>query len=1460
MKRLAVFRPWLTSAWIGVIGMAATLVFSWATAKRIEQDASLAFDRVTLRVANDIERRLSLPVYGLRGLAAGFAVQEAYTGPTFRASVGARDLPQEFPGVRGFGLIERVANEDLPSWLAAASADHGPSLALRSLSDEPPSPRYVIRFIEPSEQNVGARGLDVGSEANRRAAVERAIDTGKPSMSDPIALVQDDRKTPGFLVCVPLYAPARDPGNVEARRANLKGVLYAPIVASELLADVKRQAARERADFRLESGALIFDSADAHAVVDPSAPKRQITIDVLDQHLTLSLRGTPAFEAQIDRSPIWLVAGGGTIITLLLVVLLRASDAARWRAERRVAEMTEELQQLAAVARATSDGVLLLDAGQRIVWTNEAFARNTGYSDHEAIGQIPARLLDTRSAHPDTIERLTQSLARGEAFRGELHNRRKDGSRYWVDIEIKPQLDASGRLTGWIAVESDISVVRQSLQDLARERERLKTILDATGAETWEHGFSAGRPVPGSPTGHQLLREDEVLMASYISQVHPDDVLHLLNVLREHLEGRSADFRCEFRLRRGQADWAWVQSLGRVTELDGDGRPVRMAGIHLDVSERHAQDGALRQANDLLHTILENLPCGLSVVGPDLRVHVSNQQYRVLLNFPDELFEDPAPRYEDFIRYNAERGEYGPGDPEGIVRAAVARASGTVEPHQFERTRPDGTVIEVRGAPMPGGGFVTTYSDVTASRHAHLEVQRARNLLLGAIETIDEAFALYGPDDRLVLCNERYREVYSDVADLIEPGVQFEELIRAGAQRGDYVEARGRVDDWVRDRMAKHLAADANHMQTLADGRTLRILERRLPDGHIVGFRIDVTELVQARESAEAASRAKSQFVANMSHEIRTPMNAILGLLKLLRRTGLSDRQDDYAGKVESAARALLGLLNDILDFSKVEAGKMELDPQPFRLASMLRDVQVLLESARGDKPLALDFELDPALPVAVVGDALRLRQVLINLGGNALKFTEHGGVQLTVRVLPGAANRVGLRFSVRDTGIGISPEQQTRIFGGFTQAEASTTRRFGGTGLGLAISQRLVALMGGELKLESTPGQGSRFWFDLDLVRADASRLPSREDSASDAQCGARLKGLRILVAEDNPNNQQVAYELLSGEGALVELADNGRLALVALAARSFDAVLMDLQMPELDGLDATRQLRAQGHRLPVIGLTANAMVQDREACLEAGMDAHVGKPFDLDQLVRLLQRLTSGSAQGPAAAEALPAERQPLPAGVVPDESIAALAAAVGVRLEPALARFGGRTDVYLKSFRDFVESGLDAVHAGIEDPAEQRRAVHSLKGLAASLGMSALADRAHEVEMHIASSGDPQAAGHHWDVVVAPLLRLMAGQRPRLRALGEALTRAWGSAPPAAPAEPAGQRTGRSLQEDLALLRSRLDAADMEAVDLVDQLIDTHGGRLGDIGTRLRRSVHELDFAGATALVDRVERETA
>lgn len=475
-------------------------------------------------------------------------------------------------------------------------------------------------------------------------------------------------------------------------------------------------------------------------------------------------------------------------------------------------------------------------------------------------------------------------------------------------------------------------------------------------------------------------------------------------------------------------------------------------------------------------------------------------------------------------------------------------------------------------------------------------------------------------------------------------------------------------------------------------------------------------------QRAESASQAKSEFLATVSHEIRTPLNGVIGMSDLLMEQRLEEPSRQYVATIHGSAGLLLELINDLLDFSKIEAGRLELEQRPLALGELVDGVVALLAPRAEARGVALRVCLDDGLPAWVLADAGRLRQVLLNLVANAVKFTEKGEIRLTAR--PEASGQV--RFEVADTGPGITPEQQSWIFEPFRQGDASTARRFGGTGLGLAICRRLVEAMGGRIGVESETGVGSRFWFLLPLAPAPApASSPATGDEAMEPIAPG---GRRLLVVEDNPVNQQVARAMLERLGFHVTIAGSGARALQAAARESFDLIFMDVQMPDMDGLETTRRLRERGDRasrVPILAMTAGGPGGEPARCLAAGMNGYLTKPLSLEALAGCLQRMLPRSPQGPAEVEV--------------EDRAALLDEAMLVELEQSIGQQGLGALVML--YRHQLAERLDALAREAERQAPQalRRLAHQLKGESASLGAVRMAELAARLEVAASGQGD-------------------------------------------------------------------------------------------------------------------------
>ena len=779
---------------------------------------------------------------------------------------------------------------------------------------------------------------------------------------------------------------------------------------------------------------------------------------------------------------------------------------------------------------------------------------------------------------------------------------------------------------------------------------------------------------------------------------------------------------------------------------DGQGKIWASLVSFSDITERKRTEEALRESEERFRIMADSCPTGIWVTDAQGGTRFINRAYREFCGVTSEQVERDEGQ---LLLHPDDAPEYVRTFQRAVRDHAPFRAEA-----RFRRADEEWRWVELYALPRfsPGGeylGHVGTSKDITERKRAEeaLRAMEERHRMLAqALEGAGECISITDTEDRILYVNGAFLRTY---------GYREEELI--GRHIGILRSART-SEETQREILPATMAGRwrGELWNRAKDGRefpiSLATSAVRDEDGRriaLVGIARDITErkryeeeLIHAREGADAANRAKSCFLANMSHEIRTPMNGVIGMLQLLGETDLTPEQRQYAAVAQSSGRALLTLIDDILDLSRVEARKIVLENVSFSLRDTVEDVVQLIEVQANAKGLDLHSRVSPEIPPLLGGDPHRLRQVLINLTANAIKFTERGEVGLDAALESRCGRTATVRFSVTDTGIGIRPDQAAGLFSPFTQADVSTTRRYGGTGLGLAISKQLAETMGGAIGVDSREGGGSTFWFTavFDLAPPGQAQLAShRADRRFGAPAGTALRkpAARILVAEDNTTNRDVALAQLRKLGYTASAVANGLEAIEAGERGGFDLVLMDCQMPVMDGFEATRRIRSSAQPgipgIPIVAVTAGAMRDDRDRCMREGMNGYLAKPVELGPLEDVLARWLPV----PGAGDRPQTPGQP-PGGSIDEQEKAGRATAV-FNADALLRRLMGDRQLagsVVKGFLEGAPSQLHNLRARLDeaDRPGARLQAHALKGAAATVSAEGL----HAVALAIEQAG--------------------------------------------------------------------------------------------------------------------------
>jgi len=1330
------------------IGFTLTAVGGWLVYNQSEQTDALRFRRLSEHVSSTVSTRLESieeALYGARGLFAASKSVERAEWTSY-----ARNMESYFRrGVLGFGYIERVRRPDLPAFLARIRADGAPDFEVHPAGDG--DELYIVTYAEPREQNTGALGLNLAAEEQRRRAAEEAMRTDRSTLTRRIILAPDERRLPGFLLLLPLYGKGDRPETPADRQRALQGWLFAAIRIDELMDGIAR-VTEDQVDFDVFDGesatmsSLIYDS-DQHLiahrgelVTDADYADRRFhtltPLSIYGRQWTLWIFSRPEFGTAISLTLVAVLAGG-MVISLLGAVLVWSLITAHSRAVALAGRMTRDLRATEAdlrrerrimdtFMRSVPDAVYFKDLQSRFIKCSHSLARYFGKdSPDDLMGKTDFDFFSEEHARP-AFEDEQQIIRTGQPIVG-LPEKEvfPDGRVQWSLTTKMPLHDEEGCIMGTFGISKNITELKVAEEKLRSQEAFFRFIFEYSPV-----GISWNKPddVASHIVNPEHVRitgvsaEDSKLPGAFARVTHPEDYARQQALVKKFISGEIDEYFLEKRYLHPDGEIVWAAFTSRMFVDPATGGKQAVTTM-VDITELKKTQEEMARKEALYRFIFMHTPVGISwMQGRRAETRIVNPAHESITGVPAALSKDT----NNYVAVS---------HPEDREKQQTLS-------DQLYRGEIDHFSIEKRYL-HPQGGVVWA------------------------------AFTMH---------------LYKDQST------------------GEMQEVTTIVDITEQKRAAE--------------------------------------ELRLAKDTAERASQAKSTFLAVMSHEIRTPMNGVIGMTSLLLDSPLTREQREYAETIRASGDTLLTIINDILDFSKIESGRLELEREPFVLRDCVEGALDLLAGKAAEKRLDLLYEIADGVPQVVCGDATRVRQILVNLLGNAIKFTDRGEVVLAVRVktpdaVPpeakvaegttspfstasprkpdsrppivaaraslsplspalggkpdsraplvaarasrsptspapggkpdsrsplaeeGPRQPIELLFSVTDTGIGIAPEAMGRLFHSFSQVDASTTRRFGGTGLGLAISWRLAELMGGTMWVQSEPGKGSIFSFtirteavqsrprpflagpklhlsdrrmlivddnatnrriltaivtgwgmtpraahsasevlewmrtgelfdvailDMQMPEMDGVMLareirllpggsqlplvllsslgvrdvttekqlfaaalakPVKPSQLFDVLAGifkdveppaitrirpppvvaATEKAVRVLLAEDNLVNQKVALHMLASLGYRADLAANGQEVLEALDRQPYDVILMDVQMPEMDGLEATRRIADQQpdrtKRPWIIALTANAVQGDRDICLAAGMDDYISKPIKKDELATAMGRV---------------------------------------------------------------------------------------------------------------------------------------------------------------------------------------------------------------------------------------------
>lgn len=1363
--------PLWVSGLVLLLGILLSIAGGYLTRKYQQNVLTTRFEQLTREKTEQIRSRMHVYVYGLLGLrGAVLAADKHFDRMAFERYAASRNLQAEFPGMLGYGLIRRLPASDINRHLQAMQAEGLPSQGIRQLGKNP-GDLWVITYLTPLQINLKAIGLDIASEEKRRQAIRQAISSGRPALSAPITLVQADRKyNNGFLLMLPVYRSGSVPATLHERTEQAVALTYAPLLADNMLFSVLRDEKLE-----LTASAMIADSKpvqffssreEGRTATPPLA--RYIELSVLGQRWQLHFRAGPRFLSDAHMISPWLVMLLGMMLSLLLALLtynqllMRQRQLQEWRSKARLSRMLKN----------ANDSIIELDVHGRVVGWNQAAEALFSHTGKGAMGSALDTLIIPEEQRQEFHDLLRRVLAGQSVPHFMTHYQGAEGNALYVDITAFPASDDQEQPSGVVMIIHDVTQqqeaerrirelnsnleveVKRRTAELELAKRDLETIFDAMPSMIGYWDRKLTNRVANKAYQAWFGRDKESMHGMHIRDLLGEEIYQQnLPYIEGALRGERQTFERSIPAPDGQVRHSLAHYLPDIIEGAVQGFYVIVHDVTELTESRLKLESLIRQNHILLSTINQQMlysvtdSRGYIIEANDNFCQISGYQREELMGETHRKINSGTHTLEfwQHIWQTISSGEAWHGE--------ICNRNKSGELYWV-----DSVIAPFIGSSGEIERYVSLRIDITQRKRAEAEVNRIATLLHNVLAAATEFSIIATDRDGIItLFNAGSENLLQYRAEEMV-GRQTPAIIHCPEE----IAARGReltamtgmeINGFrvfvhqaevagVEEREWTYVRKDGSKVRVSLAVTVLRDHEGRVT-GYL-GIAQDISErvayearLLEAKKSAEEANEAKSNFLANMSHEIRTPMNGIIGLCYMLDKQPMSPGSHDMVGKIQSTSYQLLSIINDILDFSKIEAHRLDLEVIPFDLQEGMENLRSIAWGSMGKKQITLEIGTVPDDMRYLIGDPLRLSQILTNLLSNAIKFTDFGRVDLEIRQLPGTdPEHIKVRFTVRDTGIGIAPDKLDLVFNAFSQADNTISRSHGGTGLGLAICKRLIELMQGSLAVQSTPGQGSTFIVELpfQLDRHKRAADKSQRSASHSDDVNLSLAGLKVLLVDDSELNREVATFMLERAGASVVPAGNGHEAIAALkqAADHFDIVLMDVQMPVLDGYAATRLIREMpviGH-VPILALTAGAMESHRQQALQAGMDGFISKPFEASTLINTVKQHVAAHIR----------ETQ-LPSG---DLALDALIQ----ELRQLFIR--EKLPAHMKQLR----KGIDA---DTPEPAGIAAMLHKLSGEAGTVGLLELSSKARSLESRMLE-GSQELTPHQQ--AIEALLDMAAG----------------------------------------------------------------------------------------------------